>query len=154
MAHTDRQPSDEIFKDIKQAAERTWVNTRTAGSDWDYIEEKIKQRQHITNYADNWCGFIQQFDSLNQIVFFDCLEYQESVDFLVEQHAHYSYFLPRVKKTLEKEVANFQVYTAIDKELTRLGLANMGGGDNDYGIGTQYVYEPTGYNVEVTISNP
>lgn len=94
MAHTDRQPSDEIFKDIKNAAEKVWY---TSDHHEEYIKEKVEARERIENYADNWCGFIQQFDSRNQLMFFEYLRLQASVDFLIEQHAHYSYFIPNPK---------------------------------------------------------
>jgi len=95
MAHTDRQPTDEIFNDIKQAAEHVWY---TSDFHESYIEEKVNEKADVTNYADNWCTFVQQFDHRNQVFFFDALKLKASVDFLVEQHTHYSYFLPRIKQ--------------------------------------------------------
>lgn len=99
MAHTDRQPSDLVFNDIKVAAERTWWNMYDSHRDnEDYIIEKINHRKDIVNFADNWCGFIQQFDSKNQMIFMELVEYQETIDFLRKMAVHYSYSMPRIKK--------------------------------------------------------
>jgi hypothetical protein len=95
MAHTDRKPTDEVFKDIRGAATRVWM---MQDFHWDYVTEKIEQRAGTPNYADNWSGFIQQFDEKNQILFFEFLKLQESVNFLVKQQQHYGYFVPRTKK--------------------------------------------------------
>ena len=72
MAHTDRQPSDLVFNDIKASAEKTWwsMYDGSRGNE-QYVVDKINTRSHITNYADNWCGFIQQFDTKNQMVFME-----------------------------------------------------------------------------------
>lgn len=95
MAHTDRQPSDAVFYDMRNAARSVWFFSDFHVS---YIEEKIAAIESTVNYADNWCTFIQQFDNKNQLLFFNELEYQDSVDFLRAQHIHYSYILPRIKR--------------------------------------------------------
>lgn len=100
MAHIDRQPTDKVFNDIKLAAERTWWNIVRYGEpgNYDYATEKVEQREHIVNYADNWCGFVQQFDSTNQMIFMEFVEYQDTIDFLRKMSIHYSYVMPRLKK--------------------------------------------------------
>jgi hypothetical protein len=95
MAHTDRQPTDDVFKDIKQAADLVWWRSDHIA---EYIQEKVDYRKDVVNYADNWCGFVQQFDTTNQILFFENLMLQASVDFLRVQGIHYSYYVPRIKK--------------------------------------------------------
>ena len=97
MAHTDRQPNDKVFNDIIQAARSTWIKG-------DYHEEYIKgQMEYIDcladqNFADNWCGLIGRMDEKNQMIFMECLKYQESIDFLRKQRVHYGYAMPRLKE--------------------------------------------------------
>lgn len=95
MAHIDRQPTQEVFDDIKQAANLVWMQSDHVAV---YVFEKIDERKHVTNFADNWCGFVQQFDTTNQIIFFENLKLQASVDFLRGQSTHYHYFVPKIKK--------------------------------------------------------
>lgn len=92
MAHTDRQPSQEIFEDIQSAAIQTWVSRDYHR---DYIREKLDKIYDTENYADNWYSFIGAMDSTNQIVFIHCIRRQATMDFLREQRVHYSYALPR-----------------------------------------------------------
>jgi hypothetical protein len=67
MAHTDRQPSQEIFEDIKQAAEGTWwLLLRYNNLHDSYYEEKMRHIRGITNYADNWYSYIGSMDEINQ----------------------------------------------------------------------------------------
>ncbi len=55
--------------------------------------------------------------------------------------------------TIEEGPHNGTVFEAIRKAMEDLGLVDLGGGDNSYGIGNSYEYEATGYKVEITIRN-
>ena len=88
MAHIDRQPSDEIFEDMRQAALSTWSKYDDT---YGYQTEKNTEVNRIQNYADNWCAFLGMMDSTNQSEFMDYLRYQETRDFLNAQRVHYSY---------------------------------------------------------------
>lgn len=96
MAHIDRQPSQRVFDDMKKAAGIVWV--MNYDDTYGYVTEKLERVNQINNYADNWYTFVGMFDSNNQMKFAEQLEFQESLDFLREQRAHYGYALPRVKK--------------------------------------------------------
>lgn len=50
--------------------------------------------------------------------------------------------------------SNHDVYLAIKDAMDDLGMVDLGGGDNSYGIGNSYEHEASGYRVEITISNP
>lgn len=99
MAHTDRQPTSEVFNDIVQAARKTWING-------DYHEDYIQgQMEYIDcladqNFADNWYSFIGRMDVKNQMVFWHCIQYKETEDFLRTMYVHYGYFIPKIKKSL------------------------------------------------------
>lgn len=89
MAHTDRQPSNEIFEDLKQGAIKVW---NKYDDTYGYATEKKDKVNSITNYADNWYTFLGMMDSTNQS---ELLTYitQETLDFLREQHIHYGYVI-------------------------------------------------------------
>lgn len=92
MAHTDRQPSEAIFNDLKQAAKKVWERYDDT---YGYASEKIARVNSITNYADNWYTFVGMFDSTNQQKMFLEVELDETTAFLMEQREHYMYLRPR-----------------------------------------------------------
>lgn len=96
MAHTDRQPSDKLFDDMKNAAQKVWI--WNYDDEFGYVTEKLERIKPIKNYADNWYTFIGMFDSNNQMKFMEALKYQETIDFLREQRVHYGYAMPRIKE--------------------------------------------------------
>lgn len=95
MAHTDREPGDNVFNDIKQAAIQTWVQQNFHR---DYVEEKLEKIESIENYADNWYSFIGAFDRTNQMIFWHNLRLKGSAEFLKIHKGHYGYFVPREKE--------------------------------------------------------
>lgn len=91
MAHTDRQPTDKIFEDLKQNAIKVW---QTYDDTYGYATEKIDRVNSIKNYADNWYTFLGMMDSRNQAKMMIDLQ-DETVAFLLDQHEHYGYARPR-----------------------------------------------------------
>lgn len=91
MAHIDRQPSDEIFEDIKQAAIKVW---KRYDNTYGYVDEKLDRIEPIKNYADNWWTFLGMMDSSNQLRCFSFLEKQVTVDFIEQVETHYSIRVP------------------------------------------------------------
>lgn len=96
MAHTDRQPSDEIFEDIKTAGIRTWWSHRDLHE--DYIKEKVDNILRLSNYADNWYSIIGAMDGINQMILWHQIKKQATVDFLREMRVHYGYFVAKEKE--------------------------------------------------------
>lgn len=92
MAHTDRQPTQEVFDDIKQAATKVWS---TYDDTYGYATEKLNRVDSIVNYADNWYTFIGMFDSRNQAKMMLELKRDDTVVFLLDQHVHYGYSRPQ-----------------------------------------------------------
>lgn len=95
MAHTDRQPTDEVFEDIKKSAIQMWYMHRELHE--DYIKEKTEPLYDLTNYADNWYTAIGRMDIINQMAFWHLLKLKVSEDFLRKMNHHYGYFVPREK---------------------------------------------------------
>lgn len=94
MAHTDRQPTDEVFYDIVRAAQFTWL----AGDYHDvYIQEKIDHINAIDNYADNWYTMLGMMDGKNQMIFWHKFELRQTDEFLRKMAVHYGYFVPKEK---------------------------------------------------------
>lgn len=91
MAHIDRQPSDEIFEDIKQAAIKVW---KRYDNTYGYVDEKLDRIEPIKNYADNWWTFFGMMDSSNQLRCVSNLKKQATVDFLLEHEEHYPRIVP------------------------------------------------------------
>lgn len=91
MAHTDRQPKDDIFQDLKQAAIVIWSRYDDT---YGYATEKIDRVNSIENYADNWYTFLGMFDTQNQAKMMLEIKLDKTFDFLVVQHAHYRYVRP------------------------------------------------------------
>lgn len=92
MAHIDRQPSDEIFRDLQLAAYSVWAN-----SDYhdEYVAEQIDHVEHIRNYADNWYSILGRMDDSNQMKLLYFVKRKDTIKFLQEQHVHYGYIKPR-----------------------------------------------------------
>lgn len=91
MAHIDRQPSNEVFEDIKQSAVKVW---NTYDNTYGYIDEKLERLETIVNYADNWYTFFGMMDSLNQLRLLSFLERQITLDFIEKVGHHYSLRVP------------------------------------------------------------
>lgn len=95
MAHTDRQPSDEIFADLQQAAYSVWCHGQYHE---DYVNEQVNYVQDLTNFADNWYSILGKMDSTNQILLYHYIKRNDTVKFLQKQHVHYSYVNLRDKE--------------------------------------------------------
>lgn len=91
MAHTDRQPTDEVFNDLKQAAITVWSRYDDT---YGYATEKIERINSISNYADNWYTFLGMFDAKNQAKCLLECELDETTMFLINQREHYTYVRP------------------------------------------------------------
>lgn len=90
MAHTDRQPSNALFEDMRQAALKVWSKYDDT---YGYQTEKTTQVKAATNYADNWWTFFGMMDSTNQAELLTHLELKETREFLAEQSVYYSAIL-------------------------------------------------------------
>lgn len=91
MAHTDRQPSQEVFDDIKENAKKVWGDYDNT---YGYVDEKLERIEPIHNFADNWYTFLGMMDSNNQLKLTSSLK-PETLEFLREQRVHYGYAMPR-----------------------------------------------------------
>lgn len=91
----DRQPSKEIFDDIKQAVKATW-NLLYMERDLhrSYYHEKVDYLEKITNYSDNWHSLICRIDRVNQRIMLSYLQRKDTKEFLIKQNVHYRYELP------------------------------------------------------------
>lgn len=96
MAHLDRQSTDEVFKDIKNAAYNTWLFKHRY--DDDYVKGQFDFIDCLDNYADNWYSIIGRMDAVNQIIFIHHIRLQKTMDFLRKNRVHYGYIMPNVLK--------------------------------------------------------
>lgn len=90
MAHTDRQPIQEVFDDIVNAAQNVWIFGKRQYGD-EYVQEQIDYIDRLENYADNWFAMIGRMDEFNQILFIHNIKLQATSDFLEKQREHYRY---------------------------------------------------------------
>lgn len=91
MAHTDRQPTDEVFEDLKQASIKVW---KKYDNTYGYVDEKLDRIETIKNYADNWWTFLGMMDTSNQIRCLSFLEKQATLDFIDKMEPHYGIRVP------------------------------------------------------------
>lgn len=98
---SDRQPTNEVFNDIKSKSIEVW---RTESNDGGYADGKIKYIETVENYKDNWNAIIGLFDEANQLKLM-CLLGGESLWFLYTMKGHYSLGVPHL--LLDKYVPNW-----------------------------------------------
>lgn len=83
-----RQPTNEVFEDIKQAAIAVW---QTYDNSYGYVDEKLERIEQINNYGDSWITLLGMLDHPNQLRCISNLKLKETGIFLNEMRLHYHY---------------------------------------------------------------
>lgn len=83
-----RQPTNEVFEDIKQAAIAVW---QTYDNSYGYVDEKLERIEQINNYGDSWITFLGMFDLPNQERCVNNIKRKDTGEFLNEMREHYHY---------------------------------------------------------------
>jgi len=61
---TFEAPTEEVFKEMKEAATTIW---NTYSNEFGYVDEKMETVNRMTNVQDNAMMFWRMFDPMNQI---------------------------------------------------------------------------------------
>lgn len=96
MAHTDRQPTDEVFNDIVNAAQNVWIFGQKYHK--SYVKEQLDSIEATSNYADNWYSIIGRMDDINQTLFIHNVKLKATHEFLNKWAGHYRFVTLRELK--------------------------------------------------------